>query len=55
MRFAFEKEKKKKKKKKNNFSKTCTPASYEFINSDNKDSGDLASVIHTSQSLAGQK
>ena len=50
-RFAFEREKKKKRGK----NPQQTPASYEFINSDNKGSGDLASVIHISQSLAGQK
>lgn len=53
MRFAFEKEKKKRGKK--NLNKNFTPANYEFINSDNKDSGDLASVTHISQYLAGQK
>lgn len=53
MKFAFEKEKKKRGRKKK--VKNFTPASYEFINSDNKDSGDLASVIHISPSLACQK
>lgn len=51
MKFAFEKEKRGREKKVKNF----TPASYEFINSDNKESGDLASVIHISPSLACQK
>lgn len=46
---------KEKKREKNNLNKNFTPANYEFINSDNKDSGDLASVIHISQYLAGQK
>lgn len=51
MRFAFEREKKKKREKTRN--KNFPPASYEFINSDNKDSGDLASVIHVSISVLG--
>lgn len=53
-RFAFERGKKKEKKRKKPLNTNFTPNSHEFINSDNKESADLASVIYTTQSSAEQ-